>query len=191
MLGERHPDTAASLNNLAWLLSAQGDLAGAESRLNQALDITRGNLELAAAAQAERQQLAMAQALRFELDAHLSLTQDAKRSGEPAYRQVLAWKGAVFARQRWSRNQRRLLQADRQPEVARLVGDLQDTITRLATLALTTPDPKQLEAWHRQVSDLTAQGGPGGGTVAAQRRVPPRAGPGADDPGAGAGHLAA
>ena len=170
---------------------AQGDLAGAESLLNQALDINRGNLELAAAAQAERQQLAMAQALRFDLDAHLSLTQDAKRSGEPTYRQVLAWKGAVFARQRWSRNQRRLLQADRQPEVARLVSDLQDTITRLATLALTTPDPKQLEAWHRQVADLTAQGGPGGGTVPAQRRVPPRAGPGADDAGAGAGRLAA
>ena len=155
--GKHHPDYALSLNNLALLLSAQGDLAGAEPLLNQALDINRGNLELAAAAQAERQQLAMAQALRSGLDAYLSLALDAHRPGEPAYRQVLAWKGAVFARQRWSRNQRRLLQADRQPEVARLVSDLRDTITRLATLALTTPDPKQLEAWHRQVADLTVR----------------------------------
>ena len=99
----------------------------------------------------------MTQALRSGLDAYLSVALDAHRPGEPTYRQVLAWKGAIFARQRWSRNQRRLLQADRQPEVARLVGDLRDSTTRLATLALTTPDPKRLEAWHRQVADLTAR----------------------------------
>ena len=96
------PDTALSLKNLAWLVSAQGDVDGAEILLRKALEITRGNLKLAAAAQAERQQLAMTQALRYGLDAALSLALDANHPGEPAYRQVLAWKGAVFAQQRRS-----------------------------------------------------------------------------------------
>ena len=37
VLGERHPDTAASLNNLAGLLEAQGDSAAAKPLFEQAL----------------------------------------------------------------------------------------------------------------------------------------------------------
>jgi hypothetical protein len=39
VLGERHPDTALSLNNLGSLLQDQGDLAGAGRYLEQALAI--------------------------------------------------------------------------------------------------------------------------------------------------------
>ena len=39
VLGERHPDTAASLNNLAVLLQAQGDYAAAKPLYEQALAI--------------------------------------------------------------------------------------------------------------------------------------------------------
>ena len=38
-MGERHPDTAASLNNLAVLLQAQGDYAAAKPLYEQALAI--------------------------------------------------------------------------------------------------------------------------------------------------------
>ena len=190
--GERHPDTATSLNNLATLLWAQGDVDGAEIRLKQALEITRSNLKLAAAGQSERQQLAMTQALRYGLDAALSLDRQAKHTGEGAYRSVLSWKGAVFAQQREVRVFRRVVQHAGQPEIIPMFDDLQDTTRRLATLALAAPDPKQLEAWHRQIADLTARkehlevrAG------AAQCRVPPPAGPGADDPGPGAGRPAA
>ena len=39
MLGERHPATATSLNNLAGLLEAQGDYAAAKPLFEQALAI--------------------------------------------------------------------------------------------------------------------------------------------------------
>ena len=44
MLGERHPDTAASLNNLAVLLEAQGDYAAAKPLYEQALAIHKAVL---------------------------------------------------------------------------------------------------------------------------------------------------
>ena len=62
----------------------------------QALEIAEGNLDLAAAVQSERQQLAMAQELRVQLDSYLSLTPLAKISARDVYRHVLAAKGAVL-----------------------------------------------------------------------------------------------
>ena len=44
MLGERHPDTATSLNNLAVLLQAQGDYAAAKPLHEQALAIRKAVL---------------------------------------------------------------------------------------------------------------------------------------------------
>ena len=41
MLGERHPDTAHSLNNLAGLLDEQGDYAAAKPLYEQALAIRK------------------------------------------------------------------------------------------------------------------------------------------------------
>ena len=41
MLGERHPDYATSLNNLALLLDSQGDYAGARPLYEQALAIRK------------------------------------------------------------------------------------------------------------------------------------------------------
>ena len=82
-VGERHPETAIELNNLALLLEAQADHAGAEPLLRQALEISRRNLELAAAAQSERQQLAMAQMLRRRLDAFAALPRPTNAAPPP------------------------------------------------------------------------------------------------------------
>ena len=41
MLGEEHPDTALSLNNLGSLLQAMGDLAGARPYYERALVLQR------------------------------------------------------------------------------------------------------------------------------------------------------
>ena len=41
MLGERHPDYATGLNNLAWLLQAQGDYAAARPLYEQMLAIQK------------------------------------------------------------------------------------------------------------------------------------------------------
>jgi len=155
VLGERHPTTATSLNNLAFLLEAQGDYAAAKPLFEQAMDSFRHNLDLAAAAQTERQQMAMADMLRFHLNAFLSAAPRVGIGDEVSYRQVLAWKGAILERQRRLRDLRRLLRADPRPEVARAAADWQSTVVRLATLALAQPGPNQQDAWRRQLADLT------------------------------------
>jgi tetratricopeptide (TPR) repeat protein len=150
-LGEKHPDYATCLHNLALLYQEMGDYAQAERFLRQGLEISRDNLDLAAAVQSERQQLAMASHLRCTLDAYLDLAPRAKHGGEPAYRPVLAWKGAVFARQRRFRLQRR------HPELADAFAQLESMASRLATLAFAVPDPEQQATFRRQIEELTEE----------------------------------
>jgi CHAT domain-containing protein/Tfp pilus assembly protein PilF len=154
VLGQRHPDTALSLSNLALLLWAQRDYAGAAPLLKEALASTQDNLELAAAAQSERQQLAMTGALPRYLDAYLSLAPSARLAAGDGYRFVLAAKGSIFERQRRLRAQRRV-QADPQSPAARQFNAYQETVRRLAMLALATPDPQQAPAWQEQVAEVS------------------------------------
>ena len=153
--GRRHPATANSLNNLAVLLQAQGDYAAAKPLFEQAVDISRDNLDLAADAQTERQQMAMADMLRYSLDVFLSAAPRAGITARASYRQVLAWKGAILEKQRRLRDLRRLLRADPRPEVARAAAEWQSVVVRLATLALAQPGPNQQDAWGRQLAALT------------------------------------
>ena len=157
MLGERHPDIAGSLSNLALLLRLQGDYSAAKPLFEQAVDISRDNLDLAAAAQTERQQLAMADMLRFHLDTFLSAAPQVGVADGVSYRQVLAWKGAVLERQRRLRDLRRLLRADPRPEVARAAAEWQSVVVRLATLALAQPGPNQQDAWRSQLAAMTGR----------------------------------
>jgi CHAT domain-containing protein len=149
VLGEQHPDYAQCLDNLALLYGSQGDYGRAEPLFRQGLEISRGHLDLTAAVQGERQQLAMTDLLRVHLDAYLTLATRAHQAGEPAYRHLLAWKGAVFARQRRLRAERQ------QPEWATDFARLQNTTSQLARLALAVPQPQQQEAYRRQLQQLT------------------------------------
>jgi CHAT domain-containing protein/Tfp pilus assembly protein PilF len=148
-LGEQHPDYAGSLNNLAALYHSQGDYARAEPLLRQGLEIYRSHLDLTASVQAERQQLAMNDMLRSNLDAYLALAVRAQQAGSPAYRHLLAWKGAVFVRQRRLRLERQ------HPELAADFARLQHTTSQLARLALATPAPNQQQAYRRLLQQLT------------------------------------
>ncbi len=139
------------------MLVAQHDFAGAAPRFEQALEIGERNLDLTAAVQAERQQLAMAADLRPDLDAYLTIGPLAKVPAGHAYRHVLTSKGAVLERQRHLGLLRRLGRANPDSENARLFVRLEQTTTRLATLALGTPDPKQADAWRAQVAELTRE----------------------------------
>ena len=145
--GESHPETAAVLSNLAALLISQGDYAAAGPLMDRAMAIVRSDLNAAAAAQSERQQLAMSVALRDYLDAAASLTLDARWPGERAYRHALSWKGAVLTQQK--------LAHDRRPEVAELRARLRDAARRLATTTLAVPDPARQAAWRDEVAGLT------------------------------------
>jgi CHAT domain-containing protein/tetratricopeptide (TPR) repeat protein len=148
-LGEVHPDYATSLKNLGHLYLAQGDPTRAEPLLRASLNIIRGNLDLTAAIQSERQQLAMAQKLRYALDDYLSLGASVQASGASAYSNVLRWKGAVFALQQG------ILHARHEPALAPLYEEWQSTSRRLATLAFAVPEPKNQQTWRKQLTELT------------------------------------
>ncbi len=133
------------------MLARQGDYAGARENMEKALLIGRANIELAAAAQSERQQLAMARRLQYLLNRYLTLVLDAGLPADQAYAHVLAWKGAVLARQRWSHLARTLGNG----ELAHTFQELESVSTHLAALALGSPDPKDLPHWRQQVADYT------------------------------------
>jgi CHAT domain-containing protein/tetratricopeptide (TPR) repeat protein len=179
-LGETHPDYAVSLNNLALLRFAQGDTASAAPLLTTFLEIVRRNLDLTAAIQSERQQLAMARTLRPALDHLLSLDSGTSINGTPAYHHVLLWKGTIFARQQRMLHARHELElvldanvpaAGAAPQgqgsfcaafgliagrsVVLLYDEWQQTSRRLATLAFAVPDPKNQETWKKRLGELT------------------------------------
>ncbi len=150
-LGDKHPDYAWSLNKLARLYYVQGNFPRAEPRALHALNIVRANLDLAAGAQSERQQLAMSRSLSDFLDLYLSVTAEAPKSNELVYAQVFTWKGAVQARQGYLRLGRQ------QPELAPDFEQLRSVSSRLATLAFAAPDPKKQAAYRRQMEELTLE----------------------------------
>jgi tetratricopeptide (TPR) repeat protein len=140
VLGDKHPDYARTLNNLALLHQTLGDYPQAEELAEQGLAISRHNLELAAASQSEREQLAMARSLRHHLDSWLSMPADARTAAERTYGHVLVWKGAVFVQQQQRHQFAHLARQSKDPEVVRLASQLQDTSRLLAALAL-APEP--------------------------------------------------
>jgi CHAT domain-containing protein/tetratricopeptide (TPR) repeat protein len=153
--GKRHPTTAIGLLNLAVLQWRRGAAADAGRVMARGLEIVGDNMELASAGQSERQQLTMARMLRAALDGYLSLSRQNRLPGDTAYRYVLIWKGAVFARQRATRLARRVAGRGGEPKVVELMNDLVDTAGQLATFALSTPEPGRRADWTRRVAELT------------------------------------
>jgi CHAT domain-containing protein len=151
VLGENHPDYAKSLHNLALLYQAQGDYPRAEPLLRRALQIIRRQIEATAVVQSERQQLAMLQSVRIYLDHYLALAVQSGQFVEPAYGEMLAWKGVVLRRQRQARA------AADNPELLAVFQQLQQVATQLAHLAWATPDPKEQARWRQRVEQLSSE----------------------------------
>ena len=149
-LGENHPDYAASLSNLAFLYVAMDRADEAESLYRQALAISRSSLEATATIQSERQQLAMGQSLRHQLDSYLSLGLNADQYAREIFAEVLLWKGSTLVRQRGMRL------AGEDPAVLDLFAQLQRTATQLASLSRAVPgDETQQQAWRARLTELT------------------------------------
>ena len=139
-LGERHPNYALILNNLAFLCQNMGDNARAEPLYREASEITREHLDVSALVLSERQQLAMGQMLRSQLDNYIYLAVSANDYARSLFEEVLAWKGATLVRQRGMR----LAAGD--PAVAEQFTKLQQVARQLAALARAVPDqPGQQE----------------------------------------------
>ena len=147
-LGENHPDYANSLNNLAELYYAQGQLAAAEQFLRQGLTLLTRWTQEGLAALGERQRIRLLAAQGGALNAYLSVAPAAGIKTEEIYRHVLAWKGVVEARQ----DEDRL--ARDQPELKETLGQLEQARARLAHLAFTTPPAGQRQAWLQQLDAL-------------------------------------
>jgi CHAT domain-containing protein len=107
----------------------------------------RTRLEAAAATQTEQQQIALARHLRQALDRRLSLPASAGEV-EGLYADVLAWKGAAYARHD-------LLRAARgKPELEPLFQRFEDISHRLATQAALVPYPEERAFWAQRVEQL-------------------------------------
>jgi CHAT domain-containing protein/tetratricopeptide (TPR) repeat protein len=150
-VGEQNPEYARTLHHLAMLQFARKRYADGERLAREPVEISRNLLERCAGVQSERQQLAMMQTSRFYLDGYLSITTEAHATPGQVYEAILAGKGAVLARQRRLR-----LQRDH-PELADAFAKLNRVAGRLAALALTVPDAKQLAAFRRQMETLTEE----------------------------------
>ena len=155
VLGERHPSYAESLSNLAGLYLFMGDAAKAEPLSAQALRIGRENLDAAAGVQSERQQLRMASIARAYLVNYLSIAALANVPAEDVYAHVLAWKGAVSARQRAMRRLRQSLDPNRSPELARLFDDLEATSRELSNQSQRVPSPDAMVAHRQKLAELS------------------------------------
>ena len=148
-LGEDHPDYANSLNNLATLYYNMGSYDQAEPLYQQALAISRGVLEQTALIQSEKQQLAMGEMVRHQLDAYLSLALLTDHRPRAAFEQILLWKGATLVRQRQYR------QAASDPAVAEVFTQLQAVTRQLGSLARAYPAQKEEVAdWRDQLQAL-------------------------------------
>jgi len=147
--GEEHPDAAQTLNNLGGLHYRQGEHDKAETQYREAVTISRKALDDAAQALSQRQQLAMGQMLRYQLDAYISLATDTGDYEKQAFDQVLRWKGATLVRQR------RYRQVAQQPQLTSLFQQLQRVATQLASLARAAPNnPDKMSVWQDRLSDL-------------------------------------
>ncbi len=159
LVGEDDPDYADSLHDLALLADARGDSAKAAELLTEALRRTRRNLELATAVQSERRQVAMAQAFRSYLDLYLSVASRARLPAAAVYQEVLAWKGAVFARR-----QRLLddLSKVRRQAFLGIGGTDAPKASGPGALVESVLDPKEVEqAWRLSVDPLGLKEDPG------------------------------
>jgi CHAT domain-containing protein len=150
------PIPGTSLFNRGCLYLAMGDHARAEKALTESLQIRRQHFERTYRVLSETRQLALAASpLRGSLDAYLSLVVEAGLPAEPAYAEMLAWKGTAFARQRWLRLLRHGRDAD--PQEAALLKELQDNAGRLANAVFAAPRPDQQQANREQIRKLTAR----------------------------------
>ncbi len=150
-LGENHPACAFNLHSLATLYLIQGDYSRGQQAIRQAVTIIREHLEAAAVIQSERQQLAMYQENRWYLDHYLALVAYNGKYAEPAYRELLAWKGMVLRRNRLARA------VAQSPELAATFTRLQGVARQLTAVAWGSPDPRQEATWRQRAARLSAE----------------------------------
>jgi CHAT domain-containing protein/tetratricopeptide (TPR) repeat protein len=155
VLGVNHPEYAASLNNLAMLHLATRANEQSADESYEAGSVMLAHLEETAVIQSEQQQLEGAKQARYYFQNYLSAAFAAHNAPADVYSRVLAWKGAVTARQAQLRSLRHELAGDEQGLA--VFTQLEDATRQLATQVNVAPKPEQSEAHQRRLSDLHEQ----------------------------------
>lgn len=146
--GTRGDPTEAERNRAVVLAFHKGRPAEAAPALRDLLVARAGSLDYYFSHQSERQRLAFLGQQRLLLDTYLSVGLAAGIPPSELYGHVLAWKGAVFGRQR----------ADhpglQEPALVRLVGELREAAGRVVLWGRTSVAPADEAAWVKTLGDL-------------------------------------
>jgi CHAT domain-containing protein/tetratricopeptide (TPR) repeat protein len=149
LLTENHPLYAQSLNHLAALLYHLDKFRDAAALSLEALEIEKTHLDSTFAALSERQRLDFLTKQKGSLSFLLSLQPRAKTTAATLYLHVLAWKGALAARQAEEQ-----LARD-QPRLQPVVEELRQVRAGLARLAGATPaTAAQRQDWRKRFDAL-------------------------------------
>src|SRR5262249_31315232 len=136
-----HPHLATSLNNLGFVLKAQGEYAQALGYYQRGLEMAESLLDVFLGAVSESEALNRLAALPFSRDGYLTVAQRFPKASDAAYGHVWHSKGAVAriqARRQW------LLQTD--PQTGKLALQLAGVRQQLARLLLAPADTRQQQS---------------------------------------------
>lgn len=157
VFGDQHPQVGISLETLALLSVSLGRPEDTQNFARQALEIARRQLDVNAAAQSERQQLKMNELSRLYLNTYLTAAMAGRTPAEEVYREVLDWKGTVWARQQWLHSLRK--EGARHPEIARRRSELELATRRMTQVTRLTlnpnADPQNLQSYRRLMQTMT------------------------------------
>jgi CHAT domain-containing protein len=158
-LGAEHPDVATSLNNLAALYHAQGNIPLATEFLTRGTEVEERNLSHLFTTGSEKQKQAYANTFRNTTDATLSLhLQDAPNDPQAArlaLTTLLRRKGRILDA---LTENLQLLRQNLTPENQTFLDDLLETRSHWATLVYRLPEEIRDPASHRQlITNLTAE----------------------------------
>lgn len=169
VLGPEHLQTLGALYNMAMCRFSQNDPAGALPFAQRAAAIARKQLDETAVIQSERQQILMQGVLVRYMNLLIASGVAAKSDPSELYESVLAWKGAIFARQRWMRAARNSLRDN--AEAARVYAEMEDKSRLLASgysAKLKAKEPgdqgvtlerlaADIESCQRRLADLSSE----------------------------------
>ncbi len=154
-LGKDHPDVAISLDNLGRLAVSERRPTEGAPLFARAAQIVHQHLERTATIQSEQQQLTMSDKDRHFLDGYLSVTLNAHAPADEVYRAVLAWKGAVTARQHAMHRLRRQFDVQGKKDAAETFDRLIDATRELAHLTNLTSSKEGLNEYQQRLKDAS------------------------------------
>ncbi|MEZ2235335.1 tetratricopeptide repeat protein [Microcoleus sp.] len=155
-LGDTHPDVADSLINLAFLYWSQGSTNNALDFLTQGLKIEEHNLSLNLAVGFDRQKRDYIKTVSATTDAtislHLNSAGDNSQVARLALTTIFQRKGRIL--DIFTNSLQILRQRVNDPESQKLIDNLSNTYSQLATLIYNQPDKLLLQEYRQRVSDI-------------------------------------